>query len=56
MIFLGIISEPEPEEIEEHFQRYRQQYTTSAPSDPNDPNSPVITKAAKFRRSCKSHS
>ncbi|MHC4132416.1 MAG: hypothetical protein ACYSYW_05510 [Planctomycetota bacterium] len=44
----GIVSEPEPEEIEEYFQRYRQQYTTSVPSDPNDPNSPMIQKQRSF--------
>jgi hypothetical protein len=44
----GIVSEPEPEEVEDYYQRQRLQYTTSVPSDPNDPNSPMVQKQRSY--------
>ncbi|MHC4264769.1 MAG: hypothetical protein ACYSUK_02425 [Planctomycetota bacterium] len=42
------VSEPEPEEVEDYYQRYRQQYSTSVLSDPNDPNSLMIPKQQSY--------
>ncbi|MHC4293070.1 MAG: hypothetical protein ACYSTX_02150, partial [Planctomycetota bacterium] len=44
----GIVSEPEPEEVEDYYQKQRQQYTASVPLDPNDPNSPMIQKQKSY--------
>ncbi|MHC4842462.1 MAG: hypothetical protein ACYTEE_01530 [Planctomycetota bacterium] len=44
----GIVSEPGPEEIEDYYQRHRQEYIVSVPSDPNDPNSTKIPRQKTY--------
>ncbi|MHC4759562.1 MAG: hypothetical protein ACYTE8_12975 [Planctomycetota bacterium] len=44
----SIVSEPQPDEIEDYYQRHRQEYTTSVLSEPNDPNSLMIPKQRSY--------
>jgi len=43
-----IVQEPAPEEVEDYYQRHRQDYTTTELSDPNDPNSAKIQKQRTY--------
>jgi len=43
-----IVKQPTPEETEEFYQKYREQFTESIPQDPNDPNSPSIERTRSY--------
>jgi len=43
-----IITEPTLEEIEEFYQRHREEFTESIPSDPADPNSPMTQRTKTY--------
>ena len=42
------ITAPTQEEVEEFYQKHREEFTASAPSDPNDPNSPRTERIKSY--------
>ncbi|MGA1979179.1 MAG: hypothetical protein ABSG99_01245 [Sedimentisphaerales bacterium] len=42
------VTAPTQEEVEEFYQKHREEFTASAPSDPNDPNSPPIKRVKSY--------
>lgn len=43
-----IITPPAQEEVEEYYQKYREQFVEQIPSDPNDPNSPLTGRTKSY--------
>ncbi|MDD5459951.1 MAG: hypothetical protein PHF37_11230, partial [Phycisphaerae bacterium] len=44
----AIITVPSQEEVEEFYQKHREEFTASVPSDPNDPNSPATQRIKSY--------
>jgi len=44
----GIVTAPAQEEVEEYYQKHREQFTEQVPSEPNDPNSPLIEQTRSY--------
>jgi len=42
------VTAPSQEEVEEFYQKHREEFTASVPSDPNDPNSPATKRIKSY--------